>query len=325
MLLKPESTAASPRRSAALLGTLYLLICLVYLWISTILAAESSVSVEELRRTELIKGTLFVGFSAILLTGILWKGLAALSRREANLKSLEKAALVSDRKALLGVLSASIAHDMNNILSAMDGVLVLLQKCSNDSPEQARLRTVLTRSTQELTRLADRLARLGRGTTEPQFETFCPFTEADRLVRLARGHPDLRDIDFHWENPRESLDFSLDRTSFNQMVLNLILNAAEAAGKGGSVRLEILTSEGDLLVRVHDSGPGIPEEQRESIFTAFHTTKEDGSGLGLLSVQNCAMLHKGSVAVSRSDLGGALFSVRLQSRSTLPQEQNSAR
>ena len=97
----------------------------------------------------------------------------------------------------------------------------------------------------------------------------------------------------------------------HQMLVNLILNAADAVQHKGTIKVIIQKMNREVQFSIHDNGPGIPIDQRKSIFRAFYTTKEEGSGLGLLSVKACVKLHKGSVRIEDSELGGACFVVTL--------------
>jgi signal transduction histidine kinase len=97
-------------------------------------------------------------------------------------------------------------------------------------------------------------------------------------------------------------------TIVQRAVLNLLLNAGEAAGPDQQVRLELRgVDAGSRRITVDDSGPGIPEELQARILEPFYTTKADGTGLGLASVVSCANLHDGTVEIGDSSLGGARF------------------
>jgi signal transduction histidine kinase len=96
-----------------------------------------------------------------------------------------------------------------------------------------------------------------------------------------------------------------------RMIFNLILNAAEATGKGGKIEIRLRRAESMVCLEVHDNGPGIPVDMRQKVFDPFYTSKPNGTGLGLLSVRMCAVEHHGTVTVTDSDLGGACFIVTL--------------
>ena len=95
--------------------------------------------------------------------------------------------------------------------------------------------------------------------------------------------------------------------------MNLISNAADAAGDQGRIRIRSGRDESFYWVAVGDSGPGIPQDIRERIFEPFFTTKDvgEGTGLGLPITYRIVDRHGGTIEVQKSDLGGAEFLIRL--------------
>ena len=92
--------------------------------------------------------------------------------------------------------------------------------------------------------------------------------------------------------------------------MNLVRNAAEAAGEDGRLVRGESTPDGAFVLAVEDSGPGIPPEAVPKLFVPFSSTKADGTGLGLSLVAKIASLHGASVTAGRSDtLGGAAFRI----------------
>jgi signal transduction histidine kinase len=96
------------------------------------------------------------------------------------------------------------------------------------------------------------------------------------------------------------------------VLINLITNAVHAVENGGRVIVRAqVDSPSAVLIEVADSGPGVPELDREKIFEPFFTTKPDGkgTGLGLPIVRNIVDQHRGQISIAKSDLGGAAFRV----------------
>ena len=103
----------------------------------------------------------------------------------------------------------------------------------------------------------------------------------------------------------------LDEVLVDRMILNLVLNAADATKGAGKIDLRIRRKDRQVILELHDNGPGVPDQAREAIFDPFYSSKTNGLGLGLLSVRACAEAHGGSVEVKPSDLGGACFRITL--------------
>jgi signal transduction histidine kinase len=99
-------------------------------------------------------------------------------------------------------------------------------------------------------------------------------------------------------------------------LFNLVKNAAEAAGQGGTVAMRIdATPDGGASVAVSDSGPGVKPEDRPRLFEPFFSTKSSGTGLGLAVSQAIAEAHGGRIEADTGPLGGARFTLRLPSAS----------
>jgi C4-dicarboxylate-specific signal transduction histidine kinase len=114
----------------------------------------------------------------------------------------------------------------------------------------------------------------------------------------------------------EPLPCRIDSQMIEQVILNLISNAAEAMKDAeGSKRIEVSTcaEEDRVLVRVSDTGPGVMEDQKVKIFDPFYSTKENSSGIGLSICRRIISDHGGTMEVDKSRWGGALFTVSLPS------------
>jgi C4-dicarboxylate-specific signal transduction histidine kinase len=105
----------------------------------------------------------------------------------------------------------------------------------------------------------------------------------------------------------------LDASLFEQVMLNLLTNAAEALRHIGKKRISVRTAleKKAVVIRVGDSGPGVPEGLRDKIFDPFYTTKSDGTGIGLSLCQRIINDHHGTLTVEQSAWGGAEFVIAL--------------
>jgi len=107
----------------------------------------------------------------------------------------------------------------------------------------------------------------------------------------------------------------VDTEQFHQVILNLLLNATQAMPEGGTIELEVAqTSDADgdwIVTRVRDTGMGIDEELQEKLFTPFFTTKEDGTGLGLVTSRKIIEAHGGNIVVDSTPGDGTCFTIAL--------------
>jgi two-component system sensor histidine kinase PilS (NtrC family) len=101
---------------------------------------------------------------------------------------------------------------------------------------------------------------------------------------------------------------------------NLVQNAAEATGSGGSLRVHISASgPGQVTARFQDDGPGVPAEDLPRLFRPFHTTKEGGTGLGLALVHRVMEAHGGRITAESPPEGGAVFTMVLPAARPAPE------
>lgn len=223
----------------------------------------------------------------------------------------------SERLAAIGRLAAQITHEIRNPLSSIGLNIDLLGDDIPHLPLERRdeARSILEAVRGEVERLAGitegylRYARLPApqrvaGDVGDLLADLCAFSqgEAERAGVM-------------WELRVDELLPSVphDPQRLRQALWNLLRNAAEAAGRGGTVCLRALRrplGDGVELI-VEDSGAGIPEEIRERLFEPFFTTKADGTGLGLTLTREIVHEHGGELWVEDSMLGGAAFHVRL--------------
>lgn len=241
--------------------------------------------------------------------------------RTAQLKAAQLKLMQSDRLASLGQLSASVAHEINNPLSGVLNLSMLLQRILRDDgiPEGrvAEFRKYLGQISAET-------ARAGRIVTDllafsRQNKPQRSMADLNKVVRSTVsliGHK-LRMSNVEIElGLAESLPtVECDASQMQQVALNLLMNAAEATqGKNGAlVRVRTWTSEEGVNLAVSDNGEGIPEQNLPKIFDPFFTTKPEGKGVGLgLAVSyGIVQAHQGEVTVSSRVGEGTTFTVTL--------------
>jgi signal transduction histidine kinase len=239
--------------------------------------------------------------------------LALLSYREkvaAQVERLQKAqdALVQTEKlASVGRLAAGLAHEIGNPLTAVRGYLDLLSLEAGEVGELAkRAKTEAERMHHILRDLLD-FARAGSRTLAP-VSVGLLLQEAARTVR---HQPAFRDVKVDIELVSSELQVQGDAARLHQLLLNLLLNAAEA---GARRVLLVAEQQGQSVwISCQDDGPGISKENLENIFEPFFTTKAigKGTGLGLAVAHQVAEQHQGILSVE-SKLGeGATFRLQL--------------
>lgn len=299
-----------PFAHALLLSLLYVVLCGTYIVFSGVIAEEVSETVSELRRLETVKGLVFV-----LATGAMFFALAFIVLRRIAMQDLraiqqKNALLESERRAMVGIFAASIAHDIANILVVARASLRKLEEGLPENREPPEATATLRHSLEELKVLTRRLVSIEHEHIPAESDDF----DLDQLVReivsLARSHVRVRSCTLR-VTANDPVTIYGNRAKLGMLLLNLVLNAADATRGRGRIDVSLRLLDSEAVLEVQDDGPGVPADQRETIFDAFYSSKAQGTGLGLLTVKVCAEQHGGTVSVSDSELGGASFQVRL--------------
>jgi two-component system sensor histidine kinase PilS (NtrC family) len=224
-----------------------------------------------------------------------------------RLKEMEEQLKRADRLAAVGQLAAGMAHEIRNPLASISGSVQLLLEGAHVNEEERRLMGIVGREAKRLNRLLTDFLVFARP-APPKIARVDVSGLLDELASMLQGDERFEGIEVKREYPPRC-EMYCDRSQIGQALWNLLVNGAEAMPDGGVLCLGIDPAEARLYVE--DSGPGIPEEIRNSIFDPFFTTKDHGSGLGLPTVFAIVDAHRGQMEVGRAAGGGARFAVRL--------------
>jgi len=299
-----------PLRIAVVAALGYLILCGFYIWLSGIIAASLAESVTELQEIETIKGMAFIGVTTTALFISAWALLSRLATAQAKISQQQQALIQSEKRAVAGLFAASVAHDINNILTVLAFYCEELSQTEAAKAIDDRIGQNVAESVHDLRELATRLMDAGKENLPGEFSDFDLAELAANTADFLRKHKNVRDCSVNIAGDK-SLAITGQPNLVRQMLANLIINAAAATNGKGTIEVNVSHADGNAVIEVHDNGPGIPEDKRSSVLQAFYTTKEHGAGLGLLSVKVYTEAHKGAVEILDSPLGGACFRVTL--------------
>jgi signal transduction histidine kinase len=229
-----------------------------------------------------------------------------------------RASLVrAERLATAGRLASGVAHEVGNPLGAISGYAELARdRLAAGEAGRADTDDFLRRIAAEAQRI-DRLVRSLLDLARPAAPVIGAVdvgTPVDAALRLARIQARFRDVAVEVAIPAGLPRVSADEGRLAQVFLNLFLNAGDAMGGAGRVRVAARAREGRVEVEVRDTGPGIPPADLARVFEPFFSTKPagEGTGLGLAISQGIVESLGGELTAANAEGGGAVLTVALR-------------
>jgi C4-dicarboxylate-specific signal transduction histidine kinase len=225
----------------------------------------------------------------------------------------------ANRVAILGQLSASIAHEVIQPIGAtVTNAEAALHLLGHQSPDLEKVRQVLAQIVHDGTRTGDIVARIHALMTKaPSRKERMDINEAIReVIEFTRGEAVKNGVSVQTKLAEHLPPIQGDQVQLQQVMLNLIINAVEAMSTqaAGARDLLIRTAKprsGGVLVAVHDSGPGVAPANLERIFDAFFSTKADGLGTGLSICRTIIQAHGGRLSATRGPARGTILQFTL--------------
>ncbi len=248
--------------------------------------------------------------AAVLDKAMLYKELQTALEKEQS----TRAQLVQTEKlAAMGRLVASVAHELNNPLQAIQNALYLIRLEESLTPQAEEDLQVAIDEGARMAGLISRLRETYRPTSAADYEPESIAVLVDEVQKLLATHLRHSAIQCHIEIPPDLPPVPMIRDQIKQVIINLYINAIEGMPNGGRLYVQagLHPDLRSVCLNVTDTGPGIPAHYLERIFEPFFTTKEGGTGLGLAVSYEIVQNHGGSLEV-RSEIGqGATFTLCL--------------
>ena len=226
-------------------------------------------------------------------------------------KKLEYQAFQAEKLTALGLLSAGMAHEINNPLLVISGRSALLMK-ERLSQKIKNYLDLINSQAQRIQKLVDRILKFSQK-TKPSFEPIDINEAIEFILPFAQYNnlPDVKvDIKMNFDKNMRLVKGDLHQ--LQEVFLNLIINAYQSMPDGGVI--EITTSSFEnlfALVQIKDTGMGIPADSLKDIFMPFFSTKSAGKGLGLSICHNIIKNHNGSIELESQVKRGSSFTIKL--------------
>jgi two-component system, NtrC family, sensor histidine kinase PilS len=238
-----------------------------------------------------------------------------------EIEKLERQLRQREKMAAIGMMSAGIAHDFRNPLTAISGsAQVLAAEFSTDESIEAQsnyeLANIIVRESNRLIVTIADFLKFARPETANQtwFSLRGCLTEVLQVCKAIPSWPNTCRINMNFD---ENLDIWADErqlfTIFSHLIQNAIVFCPPAREQIDIDAKDQEQEDGQwqVIIDVNDNGPGIPEHLHEKIFEPFFTQRTDGTGLGLAIVKQAIQEHQGTIDVGTSKSGGARFTIRL--------------
>lgn len=212
----------------------------------------------------------------------------------------------SEKLTIAGELAAGIAHEIRNPLTAIKGFFQLMQTNGMNEnyfdiihSEFHRIELILS----ELLLLA-----------KPQGTSFARkdgIPILNHVTALLESQANMNNVVIRTEFHVDALPLNCDENQIKQVFINIIKNAIEVMPSGGAIDIHVTAAGGQCVIRISDQGPGIPEEMLSNIGLPFYSTKENGTGLGLMVSYKIIENHGGKIHISSEPNLGTTFTITL--------------
>lgn len=235
--------------------------------------------------------------------------------RTRELERAHAALRQTEKLSSLGRMAATIAHEINNPLTGILGLIELIREdCPVACPSNPHMRADLEKMEKQLRAIGNLVQQLRDFSRPPRRERRAIVLNAvvEDVLGLVEKELRRRNIQVQRAYDPALPPVCASAEQMAEILLNLIFNARDAMPNGGTLTIRTFAEDGWVHVEVADTGTGIPPDALEHIFEPFFTTKgEQGTGLGLAICHSIARDHGGDIAVESPGGAGACFTIRL--------------
>ncbi len=239
------------------------------------------------------------------------------ARRYESLVKAEESLRQADRLTTLGVLSAEIAHEIRNPVSVISMLVHSLREDTAIPADRQKDLGIIAEKLERITRIVSQVLNFSRQ-QPPRFEKFRPDDVVRELFLLLDHTFSAKHITARFHAAKNVSWLFMDRGHFEQILMNVILNAIQAMPNGGTLAIKLGARNGHMVMTIEDTGYGIPRDVLEHVFEPFVTTRKEGVGLGLFVTQKLLAQYGGKIEVLRTGPTGTTLQVSLplEARST---------
>jgi signal transduction histidine kinase len=222
----------------------------------------------------------------------------------------------ADRLASSGEMAASIAHEIKNPTAGVLGALQVLRSELQADDQRKEIYDEMILQLERVNHTVNDLLSYARP-TPPEFSDTKVVDVVQRTVSLLSRQGASTGVKFESSYSSGDITISADKKQLQQVIWNVILNAQHAITGAGRVNISVNESGNSVVIRVDDTGRGIPKEKITDVFKPFFTTKHKGTGLGMTISKRIVEQHSGTITVESDEGKGTYVTI------TLPKNQKS--
>ncbi|HNO09409.1 MAG TPA: HAMP domain-containing sensor histidine kinase, partial [bacterium] len=219
-----------------------------------------------------------------------------------NMRLMRKA-MFDEKMSAVGKASSSLLHDFKNLLSVVYNYAKLIKTAASEE-ERKELVEKIVKFSSLMMGMSQEVLIYGDGSVKASptpvriseiFDMVMPLLDTTgKQITMQTSIPD-------------GLEFPLDKDKVCRVFYNILTNACDAMGNMGQIKISAAVEKNELVIRISDTGPGIPEDVLPQIFKPFVTTKKHGTGLGLPIVKSIVEAHGGKVQIETRIGSGTTF------------------
>jgi len=235
--------------------------------------------------------------------------------RRSERSALEEQLTRAEHLAEIGKLAASLAHEIKNPLAGISGAIqVMRDGMTSDDPHRGIVTEILAQISRLDATVKDLL--IYARPTKPRRKPVSLHTVVTRVMTLLREEPAIQRVVLAYDAPLVDIAVEADEAHVEQLLMNLVINAAHASSDGQTVRVAVTgdSHDGQARLIVTDDGTGMPPHVREQAFEPFFTTKAKGTGLGLAICYSLVTANEGTIELESAVGKGTRVVVSLPRR-----------
>jgi signal transduction histidine kinase len=228
--------------------------------------------------------------------------------RKSERTAVEEKLTRAEHLAGIGQLAASLAHEIKNPLAGISGAIQIIRdSMANEDPH----RTIITEILGQIRRLdatVKDLLQYARPTPPAAIKVGVDAV-VRRVLTVLQKEPALQDLTIHYSTPPDDPQMFADDRQVEQLLINLIINAAHASQAGSAIHLVVRNDLDNVQITIRDQGEGMTHETLRRAFEPFFTTKAKGTGLGLSICRRIVEVHDGRINIDSQPGNGTSVSV----------------